>query len=105
STIRASKRLNRAGTSASELTSGLNRPAACRMLRLRSSSWLAVCIGFSSTAALEMNTEHSAHRISATRIVYETELTLDDMTGNPPLDIGFHHKIVDQRCKQIAKQN
>src|SRR6056297_1719254 len=89
--------------SSSTLLPSSSMPAACRMLRLRSRSRLACWAGFSSTAAVDTTTEQTIHSEKATVMIFLMLSLLD--TGNPPLDIALHDKMIHEWCKQIRKQD
>src|SRR3989338_5524978 len=94
---------NSASTSLSLLSAGSNMPAAIRMFLLRSSNLLLTWNGLRITAALEMNTEQTTHRISATLMVPPTVSLLDDIARSPPFDVGAHDDEVDQWRKQVGE--
>src|SRR5690554_5147040 len=80
-------------------------PAADRMLLLRSSSLLATCMGLRITAAADTTTEQTTHSRTVTSIVLRIVSLLADITLHPPLDIGLHNKVVNQRREKVGKQN
>src|SRR5690625_7175835 len=72
------------------------------MLRLKSSSWLAICAGRRITAAPDTSTEHTRHNNRVTVMVF---LTVSLATCQPPLNLRLHNTVVNQRCKQVGKQD
>src|SRR5690554_1506950 len=87
----------------STLRVGSSSPTVERMLRLKSSSWLAICAGRKSTAAPDTSTEQTKHNNKVTVMVFLTVSLL--ATCQPPLNIRLDHPVVNQRCKQVGKQN
>src|SRR5690606_9944452 len=93
----------RSSKTASTLVPGSNKPAAPRMLRFTSSDLLATCAGRSSTAAADTITEQTIHSSKVTMIVFLKESLLD--TCQSPLNVRLYYKMVNQRGKQVCKQN
>src|SRR5690606_19691810 len=80
-----------------------DNPAAERTLRLKSSDLLAICVGRNKTAAADTITEHTIHSNKVTMIVFLMDSLL--ATCQPPLNIRLYNKVIDQRGKQVGKQD
>src|SRR5690606_3844625 len=103
STTRARMRsANSALTRAADMPAS-PRPAMARMLRCLSSWRFSAWVGLSATAAPATNTEHTRHTRTATVRVRRVDSLL--ATGEPPLDVGLHHEMIDQRCTEVGEQN
>src|SRR5690554_5413925 len=75
------------------------------MLLLRSSSLLATCLGLRITAAADTTTEQMTHSSMVTSRVLPIVSLLADITLHPPLNVRLDNEVVNQRCKQVGKQN
>ena len=81
-------------------------PATARMLRCLSSVRCSCCSGFSPTADPATTMEQTRHSTSTTSsVLLMLSLFLTSATRLPPLNVGAHDQIVEQRRKQVGKQN
>ncbi len=64
--------------------------------------FIAFCRSFNPTAATETRIEQTRQRAKAT--IRTFRLLSLDMT-QPPFDVGLEHQLVDQRGKNVGKQN
>ena len=58
-------------------------------------------LSLSMTAAADTNIEQTMHNNKVTLIVLPTESL--SATSEPPFDVSFYHKMIDQGRKQVSK--
>src|SRR6056297_3093696 len=99
---------------------GSSRPATRSTFFFMFRASFCSCIGFRITAVAETSTEQTSDRLTATMSTFlmlsrlnplraprpaSWALRSSDTAFQPPLDVGLHHEIVDDRREYVAEQD